>query len=121
MSQVSAGLQHAHSQNIIHRDVKPATKSGHIETSTIKKQHAAALTASKVEPFVLSTMRHTCLTRLAKHMDPFALHVLAGHTDMNTTKRYIHPNLEHIREVMEKVRGGHSSEHRNKKGDPEAA
>jgi hypothetical protein len=39
-------------------------------------------------------------------MDPFTPHVLAGHTDMNTTKRYIHPNEPHIREAMAKVWGG---------------
>ena len=39
------------------------------------------------------------------HMDPFTLHVLAGHTDMNTTKRYVHPNDADILEAMEKVRG----------------
>ena len=50
-------------------------------------------------------------------MVPFTLHVLAGHTDMNTTKRYIHPNETHIREAMAKVWGGHS----DKKGDPKAA
>jgi len=36
-------------------------------------------------------------------MDPFTLHVLAGHTDLNTTKRYIHPDETHIREAMAKV------------------
>lgn len=82
------------------------TKSGHIEGSTLKKQHAAALKASGVTPFVLYTFRHTCITRWAKHMDPFTLHVLAGHTDMNTTKRYVHPSEADIREAMEKVQLG---------------
>jgi hypothetical protein len=36
---------------------------------------------------------------MAKHMDPFTLHVLAGHTDMNTTKRYVHPSDEDILEA----------------------
>lgn len=79
------------------------TKSGHIEGSTLKKQHAAALTASGVAPFVLYTFRHTCITRWAKHMDPFTLHVLAGYTDMNTTTRYVHPSEADIREAMEKL------------------
>jgi integrase len=79
------------------------TKSGHVEASTLKKQHAAALTASGVAPFVLYTFRHTCITRWAKYMDPFTLHVLAGHTDMNTTKRYVHPSDEDIREAMNRV------------------
>lgn len=80
------------------------TRRGHIEGSTLKKQHAAALTASSVAPFVLYTFRHTCITRWAKHMDPFTLHVLAGHTGMNTTKRYVHPSEADIREAMDRVR-----------------
>lgn len=97
------------------------TRSGHIEASSVKKQHAAAIQDSDVQPFVLYTLRHTCLTRWAKHMDPFTLHVLAGHTDMNTTKRYIHPNEAHIREAMAKVWGRHSFGHSDEKGDPTAA
>ena len=97
------------------------TRSGHIEGSTLKKQHANALEICGVEPFVLYTLRHTCITRWAKYMDPFTLHVLAGHTDMNTTERYVHPNEEHIREAMSKVWGGHTSGHTNEKDDPKAA
>lgn len=81
------------------------TKSGHMGPSTIKKQHARALTASGVPPFVLYTLRHTCITRWAKHVDPYKLHVLAGHTDMNTTMRYVHPNDADMLEAMEKARG----------------
>lgn len=91
------------------------TRSGHIEASTLKKQHAAALKKSGVAPFVLYTFRHTCITRWAKHMDPFTLHVLAGHTDMNTTKRYVHPSDADILEAMEKVRGGHKIGHSRKR------
>jgi integrase len=87
------------------------TKSGHIEASSLQKQHAAALKASGVAHFVLYTFRHTCITRWAKYMDPFTLHVLAGHADMNTTKRYVHPSDEDILEAMEKVRGGHKTGH----------
>ncbi len=82
-----------------------ATKSGHIEASTLKKQHTRAVTMSEVAPFVLYTFRHTCITRWSKHMDPFTLHVLAGHTDMNTTKRYVHPSDADVRAAMEKARG----------------
>jgi integrase len=92
------------------------TRSGHIEASTLKKQHAAALRNSGVAPFVLYTFRHTCITRWAKHMDPFTLHVLAGHTDMNTTKRYVHPSDADILEAMEKARGGHRIGHSPKHG-----
>jgi len=96
------------------------TASDHIEASSLKKQHAAALKISGIEPFVLYTLRHTCLTRWAKHMDPLTLHVLAGHTDMNTTKRYVHPNEADIREAMSKVWTGHTSGHTTQKADLEA-
>lgn len=112
------------------------TKSGHTEASTIKKQHARALALSGVAPFVLYTLRHTCITRWAKHIDPYLLHVIAGHTDMNTTKRYVHPNDADLLEAMNKARArsetksdapppevwvGHNLRHSDKKGDPKAA
>jgi integrase len=102
------------------------TKSGHIEPSSLKKQHAAALTEAArlmrkeynsehvLEPFSLYTLRHTCLTRWAPHMDPWTLAYLAGHRDMNITKRYIHPQEHTIRNAMDRARsaqGGHSSGH----------
>ncbi len=59
----------------------------HIEKSTLKKQHNKALKISKLEPFTVYTLRHTCLTRWSTHMDAYTL---AGHADFATTKRYIH-------------------------------
>jgi integrase len=57
-----------------------------------------------VQPFPLYTLRHTCLTRWAPHMDPWTLAHLAGHRDMAITKRYVHPQAETIRVAMEKAR-----------------
>ena len=67
------------------------TKSGHMESSTLKKQHAKAIQeATKIlrkqtdrddvsfHGFELYTLRHTCLTRWAPHMDPWTLEYLAG-------------------------------------------
>jgi integrase len=54
------------------------TRSGHIEKSSLKKQHRKALSMSTVEPFTLYTLRHTCLTRWAEHMDPYTLAYLPG-------------------------------------------
>ena len=48
-----------------------STKSGHAEASTLKKQHARAIALSEVAPFVLYTLRHTCITRWAKHIDAY--------------------------------------------------
>ena len=87
------------------------TKSGHIETSTLKKQHATAVEESGVAPFVFYDLRHTCLTRWAKSMDPFTLKKLAGHADLNTTMRYVHLNDDDVRAAMAKARDGHKSGH----------
>jgi integrase len=96
------------------------TRSGHIEKSTLKKQHKKAIKMAKLEPFTLYTLRHTCLTRWAAHMDPYTLAYLAGHSDFSTTKRYVHPQTETVRAAMERVRGakgGHSSGHSPEKPD----
>ena len=90
------------------------TKSGHIEKSSLKKQHARACKLAKVADFVLYTFRHTCLTRWAAYMDPYTLAYLAGHSDFSTTRRYVHPQVDTIREAMDRVRkarGGHNSGH----------
>jgi integrase len=42
------------------------TRSCHMEPSSIRKQHAKALAASRVAPFELYVLRHTCLSRWAK-------------------------------------------------------
>jgi integrase len=88
-----------------------ATKSGHVENFTLKKQHQKAIAESKVHPFVLYDLRHTCLTRWAKVMDPFTLKKLAGHTDLNTTMRYVHLNDDDVRKAMEKTQGWAQTEH----------
>ena len=91
-----------------------ATRSGHIEKSTLKKQHGKAVKLAQVEAFTLYTLRHTCLTRWSAHMDPYTLAYLAGHSDFSTTKRYVHPQADTVRAAMERARsakGGHSSGH----------
>ncbi len=92
------------------------TKSGHMEPSTVKKPHVNACkgdakddekTGHKryaVQPFPLYTLRHTCLTRWAPHMDPWTLAHLAGHRDMAITKRYVHPQVDTIRAAMDRAR-----------------
>ncbi len=87
------------------------TKSGHMEPSTVKKPHAKACKGGKkkpdewaVQPFPLYTLRHTCLTRWAPHMDPWTLAHLAGHRDMAITKRYVHPQADTIRAAMDRAR-----------------
>ena len=87
------------------------TASGHIEASSLKKQHRKALVSSKLPKFVLYDLRHTCLTRWAKVMDAFTLKTLAGHTDLNTTMRYVHLNDSDVRAAMGKAQVRAQIEH----------
>jgi integrase len=112
------------------------TKSGHIEPSSLKKQHAKAIAEAtrilreqtrderaQLAPFELYTLRHTCLTRWAPHMDPWTLAYLAGHRDMNITKRYVHPQEQTIRAAMERAqaeKSGHTSGHTAERTDLES-
>ena len=108
-----------------------ATRSGHIEPGSLKRQHLHACEGREnalanakrandepkkwnVQPFPLYTLRHTCLTRWAPHMDPWALAYLAGHRDMSITKRYVHPQEGTLRDAIDKAhaaQGGHTSGH----------
>jgi integrase len=90
------------------------TQSGHIEKSSLKKQHSNACKLAKLAPFPFYTFRHTCLTRWAVYMDPYTLAYLAGHSDFSITRRYVHPQVQTIRDALERARkgqGGHSSGH----------
>jgi hypothetical protein len=52
-------------------------------------------------------------------MDPWTLAYLAGHRDMNITKRYVHPQEQPIFDAMEKARGAqgaHNFGHNGKSG-----
>lgn len=90
------------------------TATGHMEQSTLKRQHEKACKIAKVPVFVPYTFRHTCLTRWAGILDPYTLAYLAGHSDFGTTRRYVHPNLNTAREALERARkaqSGHKSGH----------
>jgi hypothetical protein len=90
------------------------TRSGHIESSSLKKKSAEAVKASPLVAFVLYTFRHPCITGWAKHMDPFTLYVPAGHTDMNI----VHLSEDDILAGWKEWRGGHKFGHTLKIADP---
>ena len=127
-ARVKAILEMRSSQASDNRWIFPApTISGHIEPGSLKRQHAKAVaeasrmlrkrTGSKddqLSTFELYTLRHTCLTRWAPHMDPWTLAYLAGHRDMNITKRYVHPQEQTIRAAMDRAQlasSGHTFGH----------
>ena len=132
MSQRVAAVLEMRLSNASSEWVFPAqTRSGHMEPGTVKRQHRQACEGKQntlanargqssepmrwnVEPFPLYTLRHTCLTRWAPHMDPWTLAYLAGHRDMSITKRYVHPQEHNTRAAIEAARkalGRHSSGH----------
>jgi integrase len=87
------------------------TKSGHLEPSSLKKQHVKAVKLSKVRPFVLYSLRHTFLTRLgASGCDAWTLARIAGHSSIAISARYVHPSEDAVLTAMARL-GGHNSGH----------
>ena len=84
------------------------TASGHVEPSTMKKQHRKALLASGVRPFVLYALRHTFLTRLgATGCDAWTLARIAGHSSIAISARYVHPNHDAVMSVFARLQTPH--------------
>src|SRR5580704_6930401 len=99
------------------------TRSGHIESSSLKKQHAKAFETMRkkaakndekaVRPFVLYSLRHTFLTRLGESgCDAWTLARIAGHSNISMSSRYVHPSEDAVLTAMLNLGGhkiGHSS------------
>jgi integrase len=85
------------------------TRSGHIESCSLKKQHAKALRLSKVRAFVLYSLRHTFLTRLGESdCDVWTLARIAGHNSIRISSRYVHPSEDAVLNAMARL-GGHKN------------
>jgi len=90
------------------------TKSGHLEGSSLKKQHIKALKLSGVRSFVLYSLRHTFLTRLGESgCDAWTLARIAGHSSISMSTRYVHPSEDAVLNAMTRL-GGHNSGHSEK-------
>lgn len=106
------------------------TRSGHIESSSLKKQHAKTFetiaaqakmnNVKPVRPFVLYSLRHTFLTRLGESgCDAWTLARIAGHSSIAMSARYVHPSEDAVLAAMSKLGGhkiGHSEEPRQLPG-----
>jgi integrase len=87
------------------------TKTGHIDHSSLKKQHSKTLKLSGVRPFVLYSLRHTFLTRLGESgCDAWTLARVAGHSSVAISSRYVHPSEDLVLAAMSRL-GGHNSGH----------
>jgi len=78
-------------------------KKDHITDGLTKEQHRAALNNSRVSPFVPYEMRHTSLTRFGEAAggNVFLVAQIAGHASLTTTKRYVHPQGEAIKNLFQ--------------------
>lgn len=87
------------------------TRSGHVESSSLKKQHRKALKLSKARPFVLYSLRHTFLTRLGESgCDAWTLARIAGHSSIAMSTRYVHPSEDAVFAAVDRL-GGHKIGH----------
>jgi len=87
------------------------TRSGHAESSSLKKQHRRALRLSSVRPFVLYSLRHTFLTRLGESgCDAWTLARIAGHNSIGISARYVHPSEDAVLDAISRL-GGHKIGH----------
>jgi integrase len=95
------------------------TQSGHVEPSSLKKQHRRALRDSGVRQFVLYSLRHTFLTRLGESgCDAWTLARIAGHSSISISARYVHPSEDAVLSAVEKLsrhRIGHSDNYADEK------
>lgn len=84
-----------------------ATASGHVEPSTVKKQHRNAVKLSGVRPFVLYSLRHTFLTRLGEAgCDAWTLARIAGHSSITISARYVHPSEDAVMSAFSRLQPG---------------
>jgi Phage integrase family len=100
------------------------TCSGHVESSSLKKQHARAFATvaeeakknntKPVRKFVLYSLRHTFLTRLGESgCDAWTLARIAGHSSVAMSTRYVHPSEDAVLTAVEKLgehKIGHSAQ-----------
>jgi integrase len=97
------------------------TACGHIDQSSLKKQHTRAFrtinaeakknNARAVTPFVLYSFRHTFLTRLGESgCDAWTLARIAGHSSITISSRYVHPSEDAVLAAMSQL-SGHNSRH----------
>jgi integrase len=106
------------------------TKSGHIESNSLKKQHAGTfrtinaavkkhnetvLTEAEkqkpVKPWVLYSFRHTFLTRFGESgCDAWTLARIAGHSNISISQRYVHPSENAVLDAFIRL-DGHKTGH----------
>lgn len=106
------------------------TRSEHVESSSLKKQHRKAFTTlaelaktsntKAMRPFVLYSLRHTFLTRLGESgCDAWTLARIAGHSNVSMSSRYVHPSEDAVLNAMARL-GGHKIGHSEQQGEQDS-
>jgi hypothetical protein len=107
------------------------THSGHVESSSLKKQHRQVFKTlaeqdqknnqKSIRRFVLYSLRHTFLTRLGESgCDVWTLARIAGHSDIRMSARYVHPSEDAVLSAMARL-GGHKIGHNEMGWPPEVS
>jgi integrase len=90
-----------HSESEHHGD----DNNAHVLNTSVAHMHARVCRPGKGKasryvfpaPFMLHSMRHTCLTRIGEAgADAFTMMKLAGHSSVTVSQRYIHPTGETV-------------------------
>jgi integrase len=98
-----------------------STSSGHVEPSTLRKQHARIFRTlaeeakqnnrKPVRPFVLYSLRHTFLTRLGESgCNVWTLARIAGHSSITMSARYVHPSEDAVLSALSQLHTQPSAE-----------
>jgi integrase len=67
----------------------------------LEEQIARIRTKIKTHPDAgLHALRHTFLTEAGEHTDPFTLQYVAGHDNIKTTMRYVHPREDAVQKLF---------------------
>jgi Phage integrase family/ATP dependent DNA ligase domain len=72
------------------------TEEGHVNHDSLKKAHAKAIRLSKIQPFVIYSLRHTFATRIAPHVDAWTLCKIMGWASLSVAMKYIHPSEQRV-------------------------
>jgi integrase len=110
-----------------------ATKAGHVDHSSLKKQHTRTFRLAnaavkernekngtkekEITPWVLYSFRHTFLTRLGQSgCDAWTLARIAGHSSITISSRYVHPSEDAVLNAMSRL-SRHNIGHNEKKAE----
>jgi integrase len=61
----------------------------------------SAVSAAKITDLHFHDLRHTFLTRMRAHTDPFTLKELLGHSKIETTEGYVTPSMAEMQAAVE--------------------